>query len=93
LDRSRRIIVNIPESLLNEIDAISAANSIDRSTALCQALHCYIQHRKMVEYEMKIKACSKELYEINVAISEMCREVDNEQLYFYEEKLWELEKA
>jgi len=93
LVHTKKIFVDIPNDLLKELDRICEDANTDRSKTVCEAMHYYVKRRKLIEYEIKIKECSKELAEINVTFSEMCSEIDNEQLHFYEEKLWEMEKA
>ena len=87
----KKILISLPDVLLDEVDGFLKIESMSRSEFVRQAMKGYLrEYRKGIIAE-KLKKGYEEMAEINIAIAEMCFEADNEIYTAYEEKLSESE--
>lgn len=87
----KKILITIPNSLLEEIDEIASIQKINRSEFVRQAMRLYIREKKKLEVKESMKKGYEEMAHINQKLSEYCLEADNEIQKKYEEKLAECE--
>lgn len=87
----KRILVSLPNSLLDEVDAYVSSKGVSRSELVREAMKEYISHRQKMEIRERLKKGYELMAEINLQWSEMCFEADNEAQFGYEEKLSESE--
>ncbi|MCI9625238.1 MAG: ribbon-helix-helix protein, CopG family [Clostridia bacterium] len=87
----KKILITLPNSLLEEVDALALQENTNRSEFIREAMKYYIKYKKNLEIKERLKKGYQEMGEINLAIAEMCFEADNKQLDGYEEKLAECE--
>ncbi|NLB81136.1 MAG: ribbon-helix-helix protein, CopG family [Clostridiaceae bacterium] len=88
---SKRILVSLPNTLLDEVDVFVNQAGISRSALIREAMQEYISHRKRKEKEELLKQGYMLMGEINLKWAEMCFEADNLMQLEYEEKLSECE--
>jgi len=91
LPQLKKILITLPNSLLEEVDALALQENTNRSEFIREAMKYYIKYKKNLEIKERLKKGYQEMGEINLAIAEMCFEADNKQLDGYEEKLAECE--
>lgn len=88
---SKRILVSLPNTLLDEVDEFVNRNGISRSELIREAMKEYVLHRRRTEREEKLKEGYQLMAEINLQWAEMCFDADNKIQFDYEEKLSECE--
>ena len=87
----RKVLISLPDNLLKEIDSIVSVEKINRSKFVRDAMKLYLRERRKVEMRDKLKKGYQEMAEINVKLTEVFFEVDNDQQINYEKLLGELE--
>lgn len=87
----KRIIVNITNSLLNDVDSLAKHYGISRDDMISKAMSEYMSIRKSRELREQLKSGYEEMAAINIEWAENCLEADNECQLNYEEKLSECE--
>jgi len=88
---SKRIIVSLPNSLLQEVDRIAQIEKRNRSEFIREAMKLYISERRKTQIREAMKNGYKEMGPVNVALSEIGIELDACMLEKYEAKLSECE--
>ena len=83
----KKIFTRIPYGLLEELDDIAESKKSSGSLFARKVYRFYTRKRLEKKYQNFYKVCSKEFAQIDVDFSEMCREIDNEQLNLYERQL------
>ena len=89
--RQKKILISLPDSLLDEADSMASSQNINRSEFIREAMKLYIREKKKADIVCKLKKGYEEMAEFNLEYSEFCVESDNRQLLHYEEKLAECE--
>jgi len=87
----KRILVSLPDTLLEEVNEFVSTNGLSRSELIREAMQEYIKHRKQMEIKERLKEGYKLMAAINLEWAEMCFEADCEEQFNYEEKLAECE--
>ncbi len=87
----KKILVSLPDNLLKEVDSIASLEKINRSEFVRKAMKLYIRERRKIEMRDRMIKGYQEMAEINVKLTEICLEADNDQQLNYEERLGELE--
>lgn len=88
---SRRILISLPEQLLKEVDSIVSIERTNRSEFVRKTIQLYIRERRKIEVRDRLKKGYQEMAEINIRLSEIWFEADNDLQKKYEERLGELE--
>jgi len=88
---SKRILVSLPNTLLDEVDAFVNRSGISRSELIREAMREYVSHRKKKEIEEQLKQGYMLMSDINLEWAKMCFDADNGLHLVYEEKLSECE--
>ncbi len=91
LAQLKKILISLPDSLLQEVDSIVTVEKINRSEFVREAMKLYIKERRRIEMRDVMKKGYQEMAEINLKLAEMCFDVDSEMQLNYEEKLAECE--
>ncbi len=84
---TKRIMISLPDSLLEEIDGIVSIEKRNRSEFIREAMKLYIRERKKIQIMEELKRGYREMGNLNVALSEIGIESDFEELCDYEAKL------
>lgn len=87
----KKILITLPDTLLNEVDKLVSNENVSRSEFVREAMKLYIREKKKKELRERMKKGYQEMAGINLAFAEMCFAADNEQIISYEEKLAECE--
>ncbi|MBR3933388.1 MAG: ribbon-helix-helix protein, CopG family [Clostridia bacterium] len=89
--RHKKILISIPDTLLDETDNMAYSQNINRSEFIREALRLYIYEKKKNDIANKLKKGYEEMAKINLEHSNYCLESDNAQLQLYEDRLAECE--
>ncbi len=89
--RQKKILISIPDSLLNEADIMANLENINRSEFIREAMRLYIREKKKRDIAAKLKKGYEEMSELNLDYSEYCLCADNIQQKLYEDRLAECE--
>ncbi|KPU26692.1 CopG family transcriptional regulator [Caloranaerobacter sp. TR13] len=84
---TKRIMISLPNSLLEEIDGIISIEKKNRSEFIREAMRLYIRERKKMEIREKLKSGYMEMSHINLNLAEVGFEEDVRELFNYEAKL------
>ncbi len=87
MSQFRKIQLEIPQSLLDEVNEIAESRGEKADEIVSKALRSYIRNFN------KLKAGYKDMAQINEEYAEMCLNADNEALAVCEEKLSESENS
>lgn len=88
---SRKILISLPESLLKEVDSIVNMEKTNRSEFVRRTIQLYIRERRKIEVRDRLKKGYQEMAEINIKLSEIWFNVDNDLQLRYEKRLGELD--
>lgn len=89
--RQKKILISIPDSLLDETDSLAYSENINRSEFIREALRLYIREKKKNEIAAKLKKGYEEMGSFNLEYSEYAMASDNTELQLYEERMAECE--
>ena len=87
----KKILISLPDSLLEEVDSIVTVEKMNRSEFVREAMKLYIREKRRIEMLDKMKKGYQEMAEINLKLAEMCFDADSELCVNYEQKLAECE--
>ena len=89
--RYKKILISLPDNLLNEADNLAYEQKVNRSEFIREAMKLYIKQKKQLELTKQLKKGYEEMAEINLELSNYCLSADNRQQQSYEDKLAECE--
>jgi CopG family transcriptional regulator/antitoxin EndoAI len=84
---SKRIMISLPNTLLQEVDDIVAMDKKNRSEFIREAMKLYIRERRKIQIRESMKNGYREMGAMNLALSEVGLDMDTDALYSYEAKL------
>lgn len=85
--KTKRIMVNLPDSLLEEVDVMVPMEYKNRSDFVIEAMKLYICEKKKTSITSKLKEGYREMSQINLALAEIGLEQDILDLIIYEARL------
>ncbi|WP_129598206.1 CopG family ribbon-helix-helix protein [Anaerophilus nitritogenes] len=88
---SKRIMISLPNTLLQEVDDIVAMEQRNRSEFIREAMKLYIRERHKMQIREAMKKGYREMGAMNLALSEMGLDLDVNGLQTYESRLAECE--
>ncbi|WP_053955315.1 CopG family ribbon-helix-helix protein [Inediibacterium massiliense] len=88
---SKRIMISLPNTLLQEVDDIVAIEQRNRSEFIREAMKLYIRERRKMQIREDMKKGYREMGAMNLALSEMGLDMDVNGLQTYESRLAECE--
>lgn len=88
---SKRIVVNVPDSLLKEIDDVVCIECRNRSEFIRNAAKFYLKEIKKMNSIDKMMKGYMEMADINTTLAEVGLTADNETMAIYETRLAERE--
>lgn len=91
MSRLKKILISLPDTLLDEVDNLATEQNINRSEFVREAMKLYIREKKKMELSARMKRGYEEMAQINLEIAGYCLSADNIQQQSYEEKLAECE--
>lgn len=89
---TKRIMISLPNSLLEEVDFIVSNEKKNRSEFIREAMKLYIREKRKVEVSENMKNGYKEMSQINSSLAEVGFDQDMRELFVYEAKLTGCEK-
>lgn len=91
LSHQKKILISLPDTLLNEVDNLATEQKINRSEFIREAMRRYISERKKNELAEIMKKGYEDMSVINLEYADYCLAADSKQQQDYEEKLAECE--
>ena len=89
--KSKKILISVPQPLLDKIDEFSASENKNRSEFIRDAVKKELDRLLREKVENQMKQGYEAMGEINLSLAEEGIYADNEQLLTYEQKLSESE--
>ncbi len=89
----KKILISVPDNLLEELDILASNQKTNRSLIVREAMSLYIREKRKVELREKMRRGYEEMAEINLRLAEGCLGADNDQQSIYEERLGEMEET
>jgi len=90
---TKRIMISIPQSLLEEVDAFLSTEKCNRSEFIRQAMIEFIKERKRVQLREQLRAGYAAMAALNRQLSEEGMAEDCESLQHYERLLMESDRS
>lgn len=91
MSQLKKVLITVPENLLKQVDNIARSEKSNRSEFVREAMKLYIKEKKRVMLRSQMEKGYQEMAEINLAVSEMYFDAENEAFSALEEKLAECE--
>ncbi len=76
----RRVMITLPSSLLQEVDGLAANDRVTRSEFIRQAMNRYLQQRRRLDLQERLKRGYQEMGGLNLALAEEGLALDQESL-------------
>lgn len=93
MSQYKKILISIPDNLLEELDNMVSNQKTNRSMLVREAMNLYIREKHKLELRDKMRNGYEEMAEINLRLAEVCLGADNDQQCRYEERLGEMEET
>lgn len=91
MSQLKKVLITVPENLLEQVDCIVSNEKTNRSEFVREAMKLYIKEKKRLSLRKQMEKGYQEMAEINLAVSEMYFDAENEAFSALEEKLAECE--
>jgi CopG family transcriptional regulator/antitoxin EndoAI len=91
VSRTKKIVVSIPNNLLEQVDCIISLENKNRSEFIRDAMRLYIRERENIRLIDQLKNGYVQMAEINIKFAEMGIYEDYEDFVVYEKRLSECE--
>lgn len=85
----KRIMISIPEQLLEEVDGLVSLEKRNRSEFIREATKLYIAEKKRRRMRDQMKQGYQEMAQINLKLATENYEIENEVQGYFEERLAE----
>ena len=85
----KRVMISLPNQLLQEVDGYVKKSSGNRSEFIREAMKLYLEEKKKQEIREQMKTGYLEMSAINLQLADEGIKCDGPTIYFYEEKLRE----
>ena len=89
---TKRILIKLPNSLLEEVDDLVSIDKKNRNEFIKQAMQLYVREQKIMKIKENMKQGYLEMSQININLSEMGLTEDMRELNVYETNLTGCEK-
>ena len=74
----KRIMISLPDNLLEEVDGIVASEKVNRSEFIREAMRIYIEQRKRQVIREQMKKGYKEMAKLNLALADESQRLEEE---------------
>lgn len=91
--RYKKILITVPNNLLEELDSIVFNEKTNRSMLVREAMKLYIREKHKLELRDEMRMGYEQMAEINLGLAEGCIGADNDQECRYMERLREMEET
>lgn len=78
LAQTKRIMISLPDSLLEEVDGVVALENRNRSELIREAMHMYLRELKLQRIREQLKQGYQEMARTNLALAEEALSAENE---------------
>ncbi len=93
MSQLKKVLITVPEPLLEEVDLVCNSEKSNRSEFVREAMKCYLAEKRKIALREQLKHGYQEMADINLELSDMYFDLENEQFSGYEEKLSECESC
>lgn len=93
MSQLKKVLISVPEPLLDEVDQICSHENLNRSKFIREAMKCYLEEKRRRRLKEQMVKGYQEMAGINLELAEMCFDLENQQFSEYEEKLAECESC
>ncbi|MDK2930389.1 MAG: CopG family transcriptional regulator / antitoxin EndoAI [Bacillota bacterium] len=83
----RRIMITLPDSLLQEVDGVAKQENRNRSEFIREAMRRYIEEKRRLELRERLKEGYRKMAGLNLELAGEAVAAENEALALYEEVL------
>lgn len=87
----KKVLITVPDTLLAQVDSLASDEKINRSEFVREAMKMYIKEKQRKALREQMKQGYREMAQINLSISKMCFEAENDAFSRSEEKFAECE--
>ncbi|MCX7714339.1 MAG: ribbon-helix-helix domain-containing protein [Clostridia bacterium] len=91
MSQFKKVLITMPDYLLDEIDALAKRENKSRSEMVREVMKVYIKEKQNNYLAQKLATGYQEMAEINLELAQLCFGADSEANQHYEEKLAECE--
>ena len=84
MSQVKRVMISLPDTLLEEVDGIAAAEQLNRSEFIREAMKLYIAERKKRKLREEMKRGYIEMAKINLALAMEHHQLESEATKIYE---------
>ena len=91
MSQLKKVLITVPDTLLRQVDSLASDEKVNRSEFVREAMKMYIKEKQKAALRHKMQQGYKEMAQINLSISQMCFEAENEAFSRSEEKIAECE--
>ena len=91
MSQLKKVLITVPDTLLAQVDSLASDEKVNRSEFVREAMKMYINEKKKVALREQMKEGYLEMAQINLSISKMCFEAENDAFSCSEEKIAECE--
>ena len=91
MSQVKKILINVPDTLLQEVDAVALNEKASRSRLIRKAVRQYIRRKKNTALKQQMKNGYREMADINLKLAEIYFPADCQQAECFVEKLAESE--
>lgn len=91
MPETKKIMISLPDNLLEQVDFIASTEKKNRSEFIREAMKQYIRERKKLDMKEKMKKGYLEMAKINTSLAEMALKAENDSLEICETQLSECE--
>ena len=71
MSQTKRIMINVPDSLLQEVDALTKCKKSSRSNIINSAVRFYLKKQRKAEIREQMKTGYREMADINLKLAEI----------------------
>ncbi len=93
MSQLKKVLITVPEPLLEEVDSICVNEKSNRSEFVRAAMRCYLAEKRKMKLTEQLKRGYQEMAGLNQEIADMYFEAEAQQFSGYEEKLAECESC
>ena len=93
MSQFKKVLISVPEPLLEEVDLVCNSEKSNRSEFVRQAMKCYLAEKKKQSLKAGLEKGYQEMADLNLEISDLYFDLEEKDFSKYEEKLAECESC
>lgn len=91
MSQLKKVLITVPDSLLEAVDSAAKVENVNRSEFVREAMKMYLSERKKRARKEELKKGYQEMAELNLSLAETFFDAEEEALLISEKKLAECE--